>query len=353
MNKRILLLTTLVSAVIVVICVMAASLYNSARTVPAIQTQEGLRAEFYAEETASSVAATVSSKQTQDAIPTNTPLPSPTVTPTIAPEAITCAAIIQGTTRAIYPVPGQGFSYFSQPLASGTEVTILGRLTDRGWQKIEADGVQGWIRDDGLSTSGSCQPTIFDLHYLQNWVGPTEQLLLEDTFAFGDPWMDSNGSTLLTKASSTGEAMLEVLATNEVLLSPPKLTKTDISAFKIFSSITVDQVREDSFIGVRFRENGSNYYQVELFPKKCLLVVYDSENLVYSNELDPAICIDRYYDISAALAENNRFELQINGFDPISMNLQDSGGQQTHGSVKMAANNIGMQLNYFVLVAPK
>ncbi len=360
MNKRVLILTVLICLAIVVACIIAGSSYYAKITVPIGSTREVIETQTAAAATSFSLSATNSVFQTQTAIPTNTPLPTPTMIPTSTatvtppPEQTLCDAVVQGDSRALYPVPGQGHKSFDRILAVGEKVKILGRLSDNGWYKVEVSGEQGWIKSASLQVTDSCKPTIFDLHYLAGWLDPNEDLVLEDTFATNaNIWVDANSQkNILPNTLQQGESVLNISSDGSIIVEPMNFQTNNVAAFKLYTSFTVDNVSEQSYFGFRFRESEGNYYELLFSPLTCQVNVTDANNLIFTKQLDLKTCIDRYYDLYISLTSDD-LEVQINGFDPILVHLQNPNGELSQGKISLVLNKMTTSLDYIVITKPK
>lgn len=356
MNRRVAILTALICLGIVVACVIAGSTYYARVTVPIGITQEIAQTQNAATLTSLSASSTESVIQTLTAVPTITPLPSPTLVPTSAPQIVICDAEVQGTSRAAYPVPGQGHTSFNKIIEAGTIVKVVGRLADNGWYKVDISGEPLWMKSSSLRLLNSCRPTIFDLHYLMNWLNSEEILILDDTFsANANIWIDGTSQeNILVNTTSQGESILNIQSSNsERVVTTTNPRVSNISAFKLYTSLTTDKVNDQSYFGFRFRDTGSEYIQLTLLPSSCKINVYTTKNLVYSNNINPKACVDRYYDIYLSLSKDYKLEIQINGFDPISINLQDPDGKYSNGKINLVANKIDISLDYIVITAEK
>lgn len=361
MNRRVLILTALICLGIVIACVIAGSTYYTRITVPIRLTQDLIQTQGAATTTSFSLLATDSAINTQAALPTPTalptltPIPSPTLVPTSAPQQEICDAVVQGTPRAVYPFPGLGHSLFIKLLEVGTKIKVLGRIGDNDWYKVEINNEQGWMKSDALRVLNSCKPTLFDLHYLANWLNQDETLLLEDTFsANANIWIDTESQeSILVNTTPGGESALNIQASNERVITTTNPRVSDVYAFKLYTSFTVEKAKDQSSFGIRFRDSGSEYYQISLLPTSCKVDVYATSKLVYSNNMNLKTCIDRYYDIYMVMSSDYKLSIQINGFDPISINLQDPDGRFGHGKIDLVANNIDVKLDYIVVTAPK
>lgn len=355
MNRRVAILTALICIGIVIACVMAGSTYYARITVPMGITQEISQTLGAATVNALNASGTESAIQTLAAIPTITPLPSPTLTPTLIPPITTCDAEVVGTSRALYPVPGQGHALFNKIIETGTIVKVVGRLSDAGWYKTEASGASGWMKSNSLKLLNSCRPTVLDLHYLANWLNPDETLVLDDTFSSNtNVWIDAaSQKTILVNTTPQGDAILSIQSNNEKIITTTNPRVSNVSAFKLYTSLTADKVNNDSRFGFRFRDSGTDYYQLSFSPKSCKIDIYATSELIFSNNINPQICIDRYYDIFLSLSPDYKLEIQINGFDPISVNLQDPSGRYASGKINIVTNNIDIGIDHIVITAPK
>lgn len=355
MNRRVAILTALICLGIVIACVMAGSTYYARVTVPMGMTQEISQTLSAATISALNASGTESAIQTLSAIPTSTPLPSPTLTPTLIPQVTTCDAEVVGTSRALYPVPGQGHALFNKIIEAGTIVKVVGRLSDAGWYKTEANNESGWMKSNSLKLLNSCRPTVFDLHYLANWLSPDEMLIIDDTFSSNtNVWIDAaSQKNILVNTTPQGEAILLIQSDNERIITTTNPRVLNISAFKLFTSLTADKVNNESYFGFRFRDSGTDYYQLFFSPKSCKVDIYATNELVFSNNINPQICIDRYYDIYLSLSSDYKLEIQINGFDPISVSLQDPSGRYASGKINFVTNDIDTGIDYIVITTPK
>jgi hypothetical protein len=348
MNQRVIWLTSLIGLGIIIACSIAAFLYYGGVTAPTLSTQEALQSSISATQTADSISTM------RAAIPTHTPSQTPTMTVTVPPQEVTCDATIQGISRAVYPVPGQGHFDSYTAVEDNANVKIIGRLADRGWYKVEVNGTQGWVKSDSLRMEGSCEPTVYDLHHLANWLGSEERLVLEDTFAANqNAWIDATTRDIFSIRSNAQDgAQLEVNTHQETLVTTINPRLASLTAFRLYTSFTVDDKSDQSYVGVRFRDSEVNYYQVILTPETCNVSVYATNNLFYSDQLDPRICQALYYDMILTLSNDYKLGLQVNGYDVILIDLQDPDRQYGQGSIKLVVNQLDVKFDYIVILAP-
>lgn len=323
-------------------------------------TQDLVETKNAATSTSISLLSTESAMQTQVAVPTNTPLPTSTEQPTLTPVPTNpppqtiCNAQVAGTSRAMYPVPGQGRTYFNKLVEAGTNVKILGRIGDNNWYKVDVNGEQGWMKSDTLKLSNACRPTVYDLHYLSNWLSPDENLILDDTFSSNaNVWIDTATQGIVLADTIGNESVLSIQADKERIVTTTNPRASDISAFKLYTSFSIEYAIDESYFGIRFRDSGSDYFQIKFTPSTCKLEIYATNALVYPPNLDSKTCIGRYYDVELALTPDYKLSVQINGFEPITVNLQDPDGRYGHGKIDFVVNKLNVYLNYVVITSPK
>lgn len=355
MNRRVGILTALICLGIIIACVIAGSTYYARVTVPMEMTQQINQTFSAGTASALHASSTQSAIQTFSAIPTNTPFPSPTMPPTLVPQATVCDAEVVGTSRSVYPVPGQGHTLFNKTVEAGVIVKVVGRLNDAGWYKVEANNESGWMKSNSLQLLNSCRPIVLDLHYLANWLNLDEVLIIDDTFSSNtNIWIDiASQKNILINTTPQGESILLIQSDNERVITTTNPRVSNLSAFKLYTSLTTDKVNDSSYFGFRFSDTGSDYYQMSFSPKGCKIDVYTTNTLVFSNNINPKTCIDRYYDIYLSFSSDYKLEIQINGFDPISVNLQDPSGKYNSGKIDIVTSNIDVEIDYIVITVPK
>jgi len=352
MNKRVLTLTILICLGIVIACALAGVTYYSRITNPAILTQEASEIEAANVATSTSQAYSQLLTATELARPTITPSPTSTVTPTSAPQATICEAQVSVESTNMYSVPGQGNRSSSVNLPIGETLKILGRLEDDEWLKVERqNGQQGWVKSSALKILALCRPTIFNLHYLASWLSSSENLILDDTFSVNaNQWVDAQTKEdILIK-----NTVLKIDATTEKIVTTTTPRILNLPVFRLYTSFTTDKVIKDlSYVGFRFRDTGAEYLEIRFFSSNCKVELYSSGNLSYTNSVDARACVDRYYDLALSMSADYKLILDINGFDPLVINIQDPNNQYTQGTLGLVVNKINATFDYIVITAPK
>jgi len=385
MNRRPLILAVLIAVVLLVATGLAGSLYYTGKYLHVKQSQirESTRVALYQTQTQAAITPSSTSTLTPTYTPTSTftstltptqtntitltptftltpsetPSPTFTLTPTIAPEFVLCDAIVVGTDRALYPIPSLGHRFFNEMLELDTELRVYGKLADWGWYKVDVNGDHGWMRTDHvfITGPGSCKPNAYDLHFLLDQIQPDDELILEDTFAKNtNIWINSVGEHMHVDAGAQREAQLEIMSTGEDTISTTNPKIDNISNFRLLTSFTLKTpIYDDAVVGIRFRDNGMNYYQVDLSFGNCQLVIKETEKEIFSVDLNQNTCLNRQYDLLLSVNDANDLVVQINGFDPISINLPDSTDISSHGRIKIVVFNVNMLVDYLVVTALK
>lgn len=289
--------------------------------------------------------------------PTSTPTDIPTPTQTIPPPMSDCVAKIGSVDRLMYPWPDLGQFSFGTNIPANASLKVTGKLADRSWYQVNFNGKMGWLQSKNLILSG-CQPNQFDLHYLQNWVGSTEKVVIDDTFAQGRyEWVTSLGQNLLTEIGSDGEGQLTVTAgTGPVTASTIRLQGGGLPAFTLRSAFTRSNPKPDYYVGVRFRDNGASFYQIqlELGPDTCQMSIYATSELLHSIAMPPIVCYNAAYDFELSITNDNKLQLKVNGYEIISaFSLPDPNGIYSNGNVGLVVNDGDAVFDFIVVTAPQ
>lgn len=321
-------------------------------------------------------AATAQMAQTLTAVPTSTLIPTgtpiPTSTPTLTPTAtatqadviISCPARITGTSRVMYGAPGGGPLRNSQILAKDTEVTIIGRLQDRGWYQAKYGSVIGWLRSDFFTFLGSCTPNTYDLSYLLEMMITGEELILDETFAGGKiKWVDGDDKPVFPIITEYGDYQLVLAARDGIRYVLPENpdSRTSLTAFTLVTSFWRSNVDLDSYVGIRFRRSGDNYYEIRILSTSrggnCIVQVFETNKKYHEITVDPGknSCgsdgLEDYLEIS--LSNEYDLGIRINDSDTIPISLRDPHGIYTSGRIEMVASKIFSGFSYLVITAPK
>jgi hypothetical protein len=344
LNKRIVVLASLaVLLCIAIIGMMVAQrLRNTTQAIQAIEASKTYEASI----------SQAAAAQTLAAMPTITP--SPTVTPTIAPY-VSCDAVVQGTNRYLYPVPSFGYNRaLTELIPPNTVIQVIGKLPNFGWVKVHFHGSEGWMRSAYIAyVESSCNPNTYPLSFLLGNMPVGNRVIVDDTFANNaNSWTDSSGVTLSATIQS-GDAYLEVNASGlEHVTTDALKLNNNWTAFDLNTSISYRFADKNSYFGFRFRDTGLNYYQVTIAPYSCSVSVYRTEDLLYQATLNPIVCSDKYYSIELSLDSSYSLALRINGYDPITLTLQDPNGLYVNGGIQFVANAVDLNWNYIVITVP-
>ena len=359
LNQRIFLPVFLASILLIVICVVLVALYlphwgKQVSDVQATRTAviAGEKTQFVeaantaiviAEQQTLSVAETLTAVPTPTLTPTLIPSPTLPASPTSAPLAKICSAKVAGADRAFYLFPGIGYKGYEN-IGVGSPVSVLGRYPDRGWYKVSINGKEGWIRSNFVRLDdANCAPTVYSVSFLlgldQSGMAP----LLNDTFASNDNvWTDSTGAIIKsTPDTQTGEQQLVLNAQTQMVVGSDNRFVQDISGFYLVTSVTFSSSVEDNgFLGIRFRDNGTNYYEIRIFPGvSCHVNVFTTGQDITTFLMDPKACISNSYFIEMSFSSKNSLNLNVNGYGVVSsFNFKDTDGLFTNGAIKLVAN---------------
>lgn len=323
------------------------------RTAAAQATERALtETAVAAAQTETAHTATQSAVLTLAAMPTITPSPTlaPTLTPT--PAIAMCDAKVLGTSRNMYPVPGTVPSYGGViSIPADTTLQVIAGLNSPAWVAVRYDNRVGFMRADTLSLQ-NCDLKAVDLHYVAGWLAPGSdwRLLVDDIFSQNKyAWTSERGENPEAK-SNKGVGILEVgESQGDVVFSNDILRQTAIGAFEVHSYFTLDPGQDDAYIGIRFRDNGTLFYEVRLLTGNCSFVVVNEQNEVFSGSFSPAFCSDRYYFMDVSLDEQYQLKLSINNAQPQIINLQDPEGKYVMGALKFSLHNMEADFGYIVV----
>lgn len=393
MNKRVIALTVAAIFVIILVCLglftafmpkvnrKIATQNAQTATEQAIQiknTQTKSAATEQAEQTIT--AATAHAVQTLTAIPpTSTITPTYTLTPTLthtptltstptatqAAEVIPCLAEITQTTRMMYTVPGGGRLFNAQELAKGTQVEVIGRLEDRGWYQARYNQKVGWLRSDFVSDLGTCVPNTYALSHLLGLLNPGVELYLEDVFAGNaNSWTGNDGELALPVQNEFGDYQLELSTQSIYTVAPenPELDQ-DLSAFRVLTSFSRENIDQESYVGIRFRSTGDRYYEVRILTGvgkhrgMCKVKIFETNELFYEQLVDPGenSCgsgdLEDYLEIS--LSQDYNLEIRINDSDPFHVTLRDPNGLYARGGIELVAHRVITKFSYLIITIPR
>ncbi len=377
-NSRVTLTVAASLAVLIGICAVLGSLYapsytarRSARLTDNANTQIAATVAATEAVGATQVAhrptetAIAGATQTEVARPTITPTPTRTPTPTFTPTAtppaavVECPATVAGTDRFMYPVPGGGRVADAILLDRDSTVTVIGRLKDQGWVHVEiTGGAQGWMRSDVLSPQLSgCQANVYDLSYLLGLADPASgnEVVVDDTFVSNENgWVNAAGEGLSPVLSNSGDAEL-VLSTNTLeLLQPSRARVKDVPAFQVATSFNRENFFSDSFIGVRFRDNGLTYYEVRIL-RNCQVAVYAVNQRIFTRPIDAGAnnCTDQQDDwLMVSFTADYRLTIEINDAEPVEVRLEDPAGLYTGGGIELVVGRARATFSFVVITQP-
>ncbi len=368
LNQRILIPTISVSIFLIIICVVLIALYlpGWGKQVSNIQSTRTAvsEGEFTQLANATNNAALVLEQETRSAAETMTAIPTFTLTPTLiptstsAPSAIICTGKVSGADRSYYLFPNINYRV-SEEVANNYPISVLGRWPDKGWYKVSVNGKEGWIRDSFTKLDDvSCIPTIFTVSYLLGLDQENLHPILNDTFASNENiWKDQNGTSIKPIANTqTGDQQLVLNTKDLLIVTTDNQALQNVPVFDLVTSVTFSsRGGENSYFGVRFRENNANYYEIRIFPGDvCRVDVFDSEQEGQNSFfIDRKACVTNSYFVELSLNENSTLNLLVNGYDTISeFNLRDDVESLNGGAIKLFSENGNASFDFITVLSP-
>ena len=182
------------------------------------------------------------------------------------------------------------------------------------------------------------------------------RVVVEETFSGNEYFWNINDVPQSPIVTSYNDAYLELesrIAASAVLASSrAKLGVRE--PFSLLLGYERGNISTDSYVGVRFRSDGANFYELRILPS-CALEVYKREQLLFSqvapmNEND---CNDNIADgLSLNLDNNNVLTVALNDSLPIEINLGDFDFDYLDGYFELVAFRSTVKFYYMVIVTP-
>ncbi|MCC6192715.1 MAG: SH3 domain-containing protein [Anaerolineales bacterium] len=307
--------------------------------------------------------------QTEAARPTITPTPTDTPTPTATPTATPPAAVVEcsatvtgavtenGVERRLYPVPGGGQVRNAAQMPRGGAVTVIGRLEDAGWLQVRSEaGDIGWMRSDTLELEPpGCRTNIYALSYLLGLV-EGQVVITDDTLISNENgWVNGAAEPVSPVLNAYGDAQLHLNTNTQDRLRPSNPRLSDLPAFQLVTSLSRVNLLSDSYVGVRFRDNGLTYYEVRV-QRNCQVGVYAVTEQVFTRPVAPGdnTCTDEQEDwLHLVFTADNLLTVQLNDADPFEVHLDDSAGLYTGGGLALVVNHARASFSFIVITAPR
>jgi hypothetical protein len=266
-----------------------------------------------------------------------------------------CDAKVSGVERALYFAPGVGYRY--KVISVGTPVKVLGRFADRGWLKVSANNEDGWMRSDSIKfDNNNCNSaTVYSISYLLGLDQPDTTILLNDTFASGEnTWYDSSSTNLVPVADVTGEQQLVINTKSQEVISTDNSNIADNQAFRLITSVSLTNIIDDGFVGIRFRDDGTNYYEIQLFPGEiCNVNVVASGQKINNFTMDRKACVTNSMYIELSFSSSYLLDLRVNGYDVMSSyKFNDLNSQYTDGTIRFVVNKSKAAFDFVTVVTP-
>jgi len=215
---------------------------------------------------------TLTSSPTLIPSPTGTPtlIPTPTLTPT---QSLSKCAISGG--GLIYPLPSKAFAQFARTISP--VITVLAQADKTGWYLVNYEKSKtGWMNIENLRFDSSCVPVSTNMEFLTGWDQDGKRVFMDDFYTTDFGWKTDEGDlTVVTNDKKTYVLPLGGSSAQQAYL---KNQPFDLSGnFSLYTSFAY--VRSAKYFGVRFWDDGTNYYEVRV-TTNCDLEVYDGEDLL-------------------------------------------------------------------------
>jgi hypothetical protein len=207
-----------------------------------------------------------------------TPIPSstnpPTLTPTASltptPELSACSA---PPTGSIYPLPSKAFKPFVT--STNRSATVLAQADRTGWYLVKYENNQlGWINIENLKLT-NCVPTSAPIELLTGWNKDGARVFMDDFFTdYG--WKTSEKDiSAITRDKRTFVLPLSGEQAQQAYLRSQSFDLTD--SFSMYASYAL--IRANKYFGVRFWDDGVNYYELRA-TIDCNLELYNGEDFL-------------------------------------------------------------------------
>ena len=346
-NPRVAAVILLVLTVVVFACLVLYSygdgvFSNLAVATRTARSQQEIIASVTSQVSTASVDATnAAATLTQSAVPpaTFTPTQPPTFTP--PPELSSCnLALKQGA--LIYQDPSKG-SPSSDP--SEENVVAIAEAKNIGWVKIQPVNEKFlWVPKDNLLQSNDCFPKVVDLAYLTGW-SLSQNLVFQEDFSSINRWMDSQGEFAEVLVSKGIPAL--ILNPNDVVTLEADPSLGYMENFSMYLSFYREA---NGYLGVRFWNDGANYYEVHV-TYNCDFELYDQtgELILPLRNAGEADCLKDSTNFLSIVINGKELSLSLNSMTPIDFPIKpiDKGDL-----FSFTTSGSKIKLEYLVITKP-
>jgi hypothetical protein len=283
------------------------------------------------------------------ATPKTTPIPFSTYTP--FPLQILCSARVTRDTF-LYPVPSIGYKS-QENVMSGSSITVIAGVYGKDWYEVRLDGIQGWLRGYLFEFSEpNCRPATYPLSYLLGIDYSSVTVLLDESFGLNQyTWIENNGLSLQPTYEGASAKLIVQSYHNLQKITSNDFLKS-VSSFNLVTSIEIRQFELGSFFGVRFSDNGSNYYEVQFYPSMCSVDIISEKQKLEEFVMNRDICSDGFYYLEMSIVSGNQVNLSVNGNDVISLVLEGNNNF-SDGKISFVVNNANIAFDYILIMTPK
>ena len=135
---------------------------------------------------------------------------------------------------------------------------------------------------------------------------------------------------------------------------PSRARVKEVPAFQVATSFNRENFFSDSYVGVRFRDNGLTYYEVRIL-RNCQIAVYAVNQPVFTRPIDAGAnnCTDQQDDwLMVSFTTDYRLTIEINDAEPIEITLEDPAGLYTGGGLVLVVGRARATFSFIVVTAP-
>jgi hypothetical protein len=165
--------------------------------------------------------------------------------------------------------------------------------------------------------------------------------------------VNAAGESLSPVLAFDGDAQLVISTSSVEQLRPSSPRVKEAPAFDLATAFTRENFFSDSYVGVRFRDNGLTYYEVRVL-RNCQIAVYAVNSLVFTRPLEAGAntCTDEQADwLMVSFTADNRLTIQINDAEPVEVLLEDPSGLYTGGGVELVIGRAKATFSFIVITA--
>jgi hypothetical protein len=217
------------------------------------------------------------------------------------------------------------------------------------------------LRSDSFEFIKGCEVPIYELSTLLGMQQEAVSLVVDETFATNqNNWTRSDGEQITLETSTFGESRMVIDARDElVFVSSDNPQFSNLQVFDLQTTFTRQNLEASSFVGLRFRGDGENYYELRIL-RDCSLEIYTVSNLgehevVFRHSVDSPgnSCSDGVQDyLILSLNASNELLITLNDAEPVRAALADPDGIFIGGEIELVANKVNVAFDFLAITVP-